>query len=73
MKHKMIVIAFLAIGLFSLNTSCKKKETCHECHYDDDNGQMVDLGKKCGDDLEKIEAEGVMVNGKKYEVHCHDH
>lgn len=62
------------IGLFSLallSTACKKDE-CHECHYDSANGE-VELGEKCGDELEDLEANGINVDGTNYEVHCHGH
>lgn len=61
-------IALLAIFSFS---SCKKEE-CHECHYDGPNGE-VELGEKCGDDLEDLEANGFAADGTVYEVHCHEH
>lgn len=51
--------------------SCKKEE-CHECHYDL-NGTEVELGEKCGKDLEAIEKSGIEVSGTVYEVHCHEH
>ena len=63
------------LGLFALAmafTSCKKEE-CHECHYEDANGAEVELGEKCGDDLEDLEANGINVDGTNYEVHCHEH
>lgn len=61
-------IALLVVFSFS---SCKK-EHCHECHYDGPNGE-VELGEKCGDDLEDLEASGYALNGTVYEVHCHEH
>lgn len=62
------------IGLFSLAmiaTSCKKNK-CHECHYDTANGE-VELGEKCGSELEDLEANGINVDGQNYVVHCHEH
>ena len=47
------------LGLFAVAmafTSCKKDE-CHECHYDGPNGE-VELGEKCGYELEVLEANG---------------
>jgi hypothetical protein len=73
MKKSILVIAVIAIGISTFTTSCKKKEECHECHYDDDNNNTVDLGMKCGDDLATLERDGIVVDGKKHEVHCHDH
>ncbi|MDP5099065.1 MAG: hypothetical protein NWQ27_03645 [Crocinitomicaceae bacterium] len=59
------------VGLSFVMGSCKKDE-CHECHYDGPNGE-IELGEKCGDDLEDIEANGYAVDGVVYEVHCHEH
>lgn len=69
MKKRSLVIA-LGFGLV-LFESCKKNE-CHECHYDV-NGTEVEIGEKCGDDLEAIEKDGIVVNGVQYTVHCHEH
>lgn len=71
-KTSLVAIALMLIFSTGLH-SCKKKETCHDCHYENDNNQEVELGKKCGDELEKLESDGIVVDGKKYEVHCHDH
>lgn len=73
MKKSILTIAVIAFGFSVMTTSCKKKEECHECHYDDDNNAKVNLGIKCGTELETLEKDGVMVDGKKREVHCHDH
>lgn len=72
MKKQFLSIGMSAftVALFAL-TSCKKDE-CHECHYDID-GTIVELGAKCGEELEKLEASGYALNGKVYEVHCHEH
>ncbi|HLU86309.1 MAG TPA: hypothetical protein VKZ44_01050 [Taishania sp.] len=69
MKNISVLTAFSVLIL--IVASCKK-ESCHECHYDLD-GQEVELGKKCGDDLENLEKDGYVVDGTIYEVHCHDH
>jgi hypothetical protein len=72
---KKVTVA-LILGAFVFGTSftsCKKKEECHECHYDDDNGAEVKLGEKCGEELENLEKDGIMVGSKKYDVHCHEH
>lgn len=66
-KAGLIVVATLAF----VTMSCKKDE-CHECHYDGPNGE-VELGEKCGDELENLEASGINVDGTNYEVHCHEH
>ena len=67
MRISVVLIAFTSFTM----VSCKKDE-CHECHYDGPNGE-VELGEKCGDDLEDIEANGYAVDGVVYEVHCHEH
>ena len=62
------------LGLFAAAmafTSCKKDE-CHECHYDGPNGE-VELGEKCGSELEDLEANGYNEGGTNYVVHCHEH
>lgn len=69
MKQKIIFTAFFLGGV--LLTSCNKPN-CHECHYDGPNGE-VELGEKCNDELEKLEANGYEENGTVYTVHCHEH
>ncbi len=59
--------AVLTIALAACN-----KEECSECHYDK-NGAEIELGERCGDDLENLEASGYEENGTVYEVHCHEH
>lgn len=69
---KLTLIIGASLFLFSLN-SCKKAEECHECHYDKDGGE-VELGEKCGDELEDLEANGFTdTDGTNYTVHCHEH
>lgn len=74
MKKVSIVIG-LSLGLMALN-SCNKDE-CHECHYElVTNGveSEVELGEKCGSELEGLEADGyTTADGTNYEVHCHEH
>jgi len=60
------------IALLAIFSSCKKEE-CHECHYEGAGGTEVELGEKCGDELEDLEASGYAVGGTVYEVHCHEH
>jgi hypothetical protein len=67
-KNNIFLLTF--IGGF-LAVSCKKNK-CAECHYDK-NDVEVELGEKCGDDLESLESSGYMVNDTLYEVHCHEH
>lgn len=68
---KGVKLGFAAIVVSLALVACKKEE-CHECHYDGPNG-IVELGEKCGDELEAMEATGINVDGVHYEVHCHDH
>lgn len=70
MKKRTITTG-VAIMLLAISTSCKKNE-CHECHYEKD-GAEVEIGEKCGDELEAIEASGYNDNGTVYEVHCNEH
>jgi len=51
-------------------TSCK--EHCHNCHYDGPNGE-VELGEKCGDEVEQLESDGYASDSVTYTVHCHEH
>lgn len=69
MKRVSLILLGLSVVVI---TSCKKNN-CHECHYEDDAGQEVELGEKCGDELEDLEANGITVDGTKREVHCHEH
>lgn len=64
----MLVAGATLVFVFS---ACKKDE-CHECHYDY-NGTTVELGEKCGDELETLESGGYTVDGQVYTVHCHEH
>jgi hypothetical protein len=68
MKKSVIFGLLLATTLVF---SCKKNK-CSDCHYDGPTGE-VELGEKCGDDLENAEKDGVNVGGVNYEVHCHEH
>jgi len=70
MKKSIYIIAAIALLGTSI-VSCKKNQ-CHECHYDGPSGE-VELGEKCGDELESLEANGYNDNGVNYEVHCHEH
>lgn len=69
MKLKLLIIGTIcSIAIYS----CKKEE-CHECHYEDANNDAIELGEKCGDDLEALERDGYTTGGVTYEVHCHEH
>lgn len=67
MKKSLVVAAVAVLSL----VACKKDE-CHACHYEI-NEVEVEIGTKCGDDLKQAEKEGILVDGVKYDVHCHDH
>ena len=71
MKNVKTLLGTLMFTMLIL-TACKKEE-CHECHYEDASGAEVELGEKCGDDLESLEASGYNAGGTNYEVHCHEH
>ena len=70
MKKQFFVIGLALVAMTAV--SCKK-ESCHECHYDGANGEEVELGEKCGDELETLESNGYNLNGTNYVVHCHEH
>jgi hypothetical protein len=67
MKTNMLFIALLVLmaGSFS---ACKKNK-CEECHYDKD-GAEIELGEKCGDEMEALEANGYTDTTGTYVVHC---
>lgn len=69
MKKSMLTFGIALSALLAI--SCEK--SCHECHYEDANDMEVELGEKCDDELEELEANGITVAGTTYEVHCHDH
>ena len=72
MRKLILSIVSGSALLFAVTlTSCKKEE-CHECHYDTATGE-VELGEKCGDELEELESNGFTANGTTYDVHCHEH
>lgn len=64
---KLVFTAAVAITMFSCG-----KNKCHECHYDK-AGAEIELGEKCGDELETLEANGYVDTTGTYEVHCHEH
>lgn len=63
---KVTIIGTLLLA--TLSFSCKKND-CKECHYDKDGGE-VELGEKCGDDIETLEKDGYTEGGVNYTVHC---
>ncbi|MES2799987.1 MAG: hypothetical protein V4638_08220 [Bacteroidota bacterium] len=72
MKRKKINLALAGAVLIVGFSACNKQE-CAECHYDDTQGNEVEIGEHCGEDLEALEANGYDVDSVSYEVHCHEH
>ena len=71
MKLKMMLSILVISSLVLIVLSCAKNK-CHDCHYDK-NGSEVELGEKCGDELESLEANGYSDTTGTYTVHCHGH
>lgn len=71
MKVRMLVKSAIVLVAFTGLVACKKNE-CHACHYDKD-GAEIELGEKCGDELEQLEAKGYTDTTGTYTVHCHGH
>jgi hypothetical protein len=71
MKTKMIIKSAFILAVFTGVASCNKNQ-CHACHYDKD-GAEIELGEKCGDELEQLEANGYTDTTGTYTVHCHGH
>lgn len=67
MKTKMMFIALLCLIARSL-TACNK-DKCANCHYDK-AGAEIELGEKCGDEMETLEANGYTDSTGTYVVHC---
>ena len=67
---KRIFIIACVFGGLAIS-SCKKNE-CSQCHYDKD-GQEIELGERCGKDIDELEANGYNDNGTVYEAHCGEH
>jgi len=67
MKTNMLFIALL--GLMAGSFSACKKNKCEECHYDKD-GAEIELGEKCGDEMEALEVNGYTDTTGTYVVHC---
>jgi hypothetical protein len=71
MKTKMMISMLVLSSSALMVLSCAKNK-CHDCHYDK-AGAEVELGEKCGDELESLEAEGYTDTTGTYIVHCHGH
>ncbi|MBT6438995.1 MAG: hypothetical protein HOB26_10005 [Flavobacteriales bacterium] len=66
---KLNYLSVLALSTTLMFSACKKEE-CYECHYDDANGDEVELGEKCGDEIGDLETSGHTTGGVTYTVHC---
>jgi hypothetical protein len=64
---KVSLIVFSVACIFAAS-SCKKNE-CADCHYDK-AGAEIELGEKCGDEMEQLEANGYTDTTGTYVVHC---
>lgn len=62
----MLIVLSSAFVVFI--ASCKKNK-CAECHYDK-AGAEIELGEKCGDEMEALEANGYTDSTGTYVVHC---
>jgi hypothetical protein len=71
MKNKNLFNLLAVSAITASIVSCKKEE-CHECHYDKGT-EKIELGEKCGKDLERLEADGYTDATGTYTAHCHEH
>ncbi|MBM3429760.1 MAG: hypothetical protein FJX99_02105 [Bacteroidetes bacterium] len=69
---KRVFFSVTALLLLSYTMISCNKNKCHECHYDK-AGVEIELGEKCGDELENLEANGYTDSTGNYVVHCHEH
>ena len=53
----------------ALSLAACKKNNCADCHYDK-AGAEIELGEKCGDEMENLEANGYTDSTGTYVVHC---
>ena len=67
MKSKLVLLSVLCVAAFSLG-ACKKNK-CADCHYDK-AGAEIELGEKCGDEMETLEANGYTDSTGNYIVNC---
>jgi hypothetical protein len=70
---KKSIFIFGSVVLLAATMQSCTKNKCHECHYDDASGNEVEIGEKCGDELETLEANGYTDSTGNYVVHCHGH
>ena len=69
MKTIKLSVLLTAIVTMASLASCKK---CMECHYEK-NGQDLELGEYCGDDIEELEKNGYTDADGTHPVHCGGH
>jgi len=67
MKSISFVLLF-PIGILLSTASCNKNK-CAYCHYDK-AGAEIEIGEKCGDEMENLEANGYTDSTGTYVVHC---
>jgi hypothetical protein len=67
MKSISFVLLF-PIGILLSTSSCNKNK-CADCHYDK-AGAEIEIGEKCGDEMENLEANGYTDSTGTYVVHC---
>jgi hypothetical protein len=70
---KKSIFIFGSVVLLAATMQSCTKNKCHECHYDDASGNEVEIGEKCGDELETLEANGYTDSTGNHVVHCHGH
>ncbi|NDB34529.1 MAG: hypothetical protein EB023_04110 [Flavobacteriia bacterium] len=64
---RVSLIVFSVAFIFAAS-ACKKNK-CADCHYDK-AGSEIELGEKCGDEMEQLEANGYTDTTGTYVVHC---
>ncbi len=63
-------ILICVIIILSIVSGCSKN-SCKQCSYDGQNGQLVNLGVYCGDSLRTIKQNGYMdTSGLIIQVEC---
>ena len=65
----MKLFCFSAMLLFSFFFSSCKKNHCANCHYDK-AGAEIEIGEKCGSEIESLELNGYSDSTGTYVVYC---
>ena len=64
-------VSFIVLAVAGLSfASCEK---CQHCHYDDANGNEVEIGELCDEELEDAEANGYAIGDTLVTIHCEEH